>query len=405
MTRGPRSRSTGSRTILKKTPPEVPGLVRASGPRRSRTRPRPWASSSRRASRPGTSSTLVSAARGRPDPQPGPAHPRLWPSSPALKRRTMAWARQNEAWKGLERFLDDFSDFQEIPAEAYKLWEHYLVFGILFGYAKKILKMLPVILQDEPGRRRRSGTRRGFGPAGRPGPSASIAHVISRHRARGHGHPRRQHLGRALLLGRRGGFSGGGGGGGGGGRRRRRGGTRLIWPAPDRGLAATALSPDCWSWPAAGRPTRTRIRELARRRPRPGPKSGTSPGLMAASSRPITGISRAGTADGDRSGSSADHLDRYRGVVVHLLGAAARRRSGPTAGPPVEFEIALSHGAAEVLRKLIRWSGEIYRFGGRRAEGPAGENGVSPTPSGNRSPSDGLFPESLAILKELFPGL
>ena len=68
---------------------------------------------------------------------------------PTLKRRTMSWARENEAWKGLERFLDDFSDFKEIPPEAYKLWEHYLVFGILFGKAKKILKMLPIILQDE----------------------------------------------------------------------------------------------------------------------------------------------------------------------------------------------------------------------------------------------------------------
>ncbi len=68
---------------------------------------------------------------------------------PTFKRRTMSWARENEAWNGLKRFLDDFSEFKEIPAEAYKLWEHYLVFGILFGNAKKILKMLPVILQDE----------------------------------------------------------------------------------------------------------------------------------------------------------------------------------------------------------------------------------------------------------------
>ena len=68
---------------------------------------------------------------------------------PTLTRRTMNWARENEAWKGLDRFLDDFSDFKEIPPEAYKLWEFYLVFGILFGNAKKILKMLPVILKDE----------------------------------------------------------------------------------------------------------------------------------------------------------------------------------------------------------------------------------------------------------------
>jgi uncharacterized membrane protein len=69
--------------------------------------------------------------------------------SPKIKRRAMPWARENELWKGLDRFLDDFSSFDEVPPEAYKLWEHYLVFGIIFGNAKKILKMLPIILKDE----------------------------------------------------------------------------------------------------------------------------------------------------------------------------------------------------------------------------------------------------------------
>jgi uncharacterized membrane protein len=68
---------------------------------------------------------------------------------PKMKRRAFKWARENEMWKALRRFLDDFSEFKELPPEAYKLWEHYLVFGILFGNAKKIVKMLPTILQDE----------------------------------------------------------------------------------------------------------------------------------------------------------------------------------------------------------------------------------------------------------------
>jgi uncharacterized membrane protein len=69
--------------------------------------------------------------------------------SPKLKRRAAPWARENELWKGLDRFLDEFSSFEELPPEAYKLWEHYLVFGIIFGNAKKILKMLPIILKDD----------------------------------------------------------------------------------------------------------------------------------------------------------------------------------------------------------------------------------------------------------------
>jgi len=41
---------------------------------------------------------------------------------------------------GTGKVFKRFSDFKEIPAEAYKLWDQYLVFGILFGQAKKLAK-------------------------------------------------------------------------------------------------------------------------------------------------------------------------------------------------------------------------------------------------------------------------
>ncbi len=69
--------------------------------------------------------------------------------SPTLRRRRQDWARENELWSALDRFLKDFSDLKEIPAEAYKLWDQYLVFGILFGQAKKLVKMIPKILADD----------------------------------------------------------------------------------------------------------------------------------------------------------------------------------------------------------------------------------------------------------------
>ncbi|MGD8534759.1 MAG: DUF2207 domain-containing protein [Candidatus Aminicenantes bacterium] len=68
---------------------------------------------------------------------------------PKIKRRGRHWARENELWRALDRFLDDFARFKDLPPEAYKLWEHYLVFGILFGNAKKIINKLPIILKDE----------------------------------------------------------------------------------------------------------------------------------------------------------------------------------------------------------------------------------------------------------------
>jgi uncharacterized membrane protein len=127
-----------------------------------------------------------------------------------MKRRTMAWARELEMWKGLKRFLDDFSDFKELPPEAYKLWERYLIAGIVFGNAKRILKALPIVLQDE--RAAPPVWYAGFGHSAflqSGGLESMISHIDSlsssitsaAHYSSGSG----------------GGFSGGGGGGAGGG--------------------------------------------------------------------------------------------------------------------------------------------------------------------------------------------
>jgi hypothetical protein len=98
-----------------------------------------------------------------------------------------------------------------------------------------------------------------------------------------------------------------------------------------------------------------------------------------------------------------EYLDRYRGVVIHLLGARVGDIE-PEGRASVECEVSLSHGAAEVLRKLIRYTGEYYRFRiDLRKAGPADWRFTYA-----EWRSIGLtevFPESLAILKELFPGL
>jgi uncharacterized membrane protein len=129
---------------------------------------------------------------------------------PTLKRRAEPWARENELWKGLKRFLDDFSEFKDLPPEAYRLWERYLVCGIVFGNAKRILKSLPIVLRDE--RAAAPVWYMGYGQAAflqSGGLEAMIGHLDSlsasitsaAHYSSGSG----------------GGFSGGGGGGAGGG--------------------------------------------------------------------------------------------------------------------------------------------------------------------------------------------
>ena len=98
-----------------------------------------------------------------------------------------------------------------------------------------------------------------------------------------------------------------------------------------------------------------------------------------------------------------DHLDRYRGVVIHLLGARLGE-IGTDGVASVECEIAMSHGAAEVLRKLIRFTGEYYRFRMEvRRTGPAEWRFTYA--EWESIGLEGLFPESLDILRKLFPGL
>ena len=133
--------------------------------------------------------------------------------SPKLKRRAAPWARENELWKGLDRFLDEFSSFEELPPEAYKLWEHYLVFGIIFGNAKKILKMLPIILKDE-----RSAVPvwyYGFDRSAFAG-MGQIAGMVQSIEAMATSIQQASTSAAHYSSGGGGGFSGGGGGGGGG---------------------------------------------------------------------------------------------------------------------------------------------------------------------------------------------
>jgi hypothetical protein len=98
-----------------------------------------------------------------------------------------------------------------------------------------------------------------------------------------------------------------------------------------------------------------------------------------------------------------EYLARYRGVVVHLLGARVESID-PEGQAAVECEVSLSHGAAEVLRKLIRYTGEYYHFRLELRKAEGGEWRYTYAEWRSIDLTD-LFPESLAVLKKLFPEL
>ncbi len=175
----------------------------------------------------------------------------------------------------------------------------------------------------------------------------------------------------------------------------------MTWPRRARAAAALGLGAACLLAAACAKPSEeTRIRALleeaaekAERRDAAG----------------LTGLFLPGYADfegRDKAGTVrliADYLARYRGVVIHVLGVRPGP-IGPDGRADVECEVALSHGAAEVLRKLIRVGSEYYRFGFEIRKDAAGEWRFAYAEWEEIGLSE-LLPESLAILRELFPEL
>ena len=98
-----------------------------------------------------------------------------------------------------------------------------------------------------------------------------------------------------------------------------------------------------------------------------------------------------------------DYLRRFRGIVIHLLSSRVDD-PGPDGRVAVECEMSFSHGAAEVLRKLIRYTGEYYRFRFDLDKTGKGEWRFAYAAWQSVDLLD-LFPESREILRKLFPDL
>ncbi|MGZ7066618.1 MAG: hypothetical protein ACXVI6_09700 [Candidatus Aminicenantales bacterium] len=92
---------------------------------------------------------------------------------------------------------------------------------------------------------------------------------------------------------------------------------------------------------------------------------------------------------------------RRTGIVIHLLSVKVDTIE-PRGLAVLRVEAMLSSGAAEVFRKLIPYAGECYRLDVRLSKTPAGAWQIA-SAGWETIPLDGLFPDSLAILKKLFP--
>jgi hypothetical protein len=97
-----------------------------------------------------------------------------------------------------------------------------------------------------------------------------------------------------------------------------------------------------------------------------------------------------------------DYFRRRFGIVAHLLHTKVGDITAEGEAS-LKTDVVLSSGGAEVLRKIVRFAGDFYRF----------KLDLRKTPEGWRISRaeweyltlNSLFPESLPILKKFFPGI
>jgi hypothetical protein len=94
-----------------------------------------------------------------------------------------------------------------------------------------------------------------------------------------------------------------------------------------------------------------------------------------------------------------EYFRSFQGIVIHAL--STRWLELDEQHALVQLDVALSSGAAEVFRKLVRFSGEFYRFTCRIE--PQEKRWLISNASWEFIGMEELLPESLQILKELFP--
>ena len=132
----------------------------------------------------------------------------------AVKRRSVEAAELHAQYEALQRYLKDFGRLDEKPPDAVVLWEHFLIYAVVFGIADQVTKAMTVKVPDvvnDPAFRTPYLLWWGM-----PGDAAGLSAFSEIHES----------FSQAVSVatsssssgsGGGGGFSGGGGGGGGGG--------------------------------------------------------------------------------------------------------------------------------------------------------------------------------------------
>lgn len=93
------------------------------------------------------------------------------------------------------------------------------------------------------------------------------------------------------------------------------------------------------------------------------------------------------------------YYEQYKGIVIHMLSTRIDEINLPQAS--IQTEVALSSGAAKVFRKLTRYSPDNYRF--RIGLVKKNDRWQIQYAEWKYVSLEELYPESLFILKRIFP--
>ena len=96
-----------------------------------------------------------------------------------------------------------------------------------------------------------------------------------------------------------------------------------------------------------------------------------------------------------------EYFERYRGIVIHVLSTRIDEIYPLEAS--IQTEVAFSSGAAKVFRKLIRFSTDNYRLKIKLMK--RNDTWQIQYAEWRYVSLNELFPESLSILKKIFPNL
>jgi hypothetical protein len=95
---------------------------------------------------------------------------------------------------------------------------------------------------------------------------------------------------------------------------------------------------------------------------------------------------------------AGEYFRRYRGIKAKLL--SWRVTLGESGSAAAEIDVSLYSGVASALRKAVGFDGENYRVSCRLRKS---DRWLLSEASWEYIPVSGLFPESLQVLRELFP--